>query len=405
MGTPRTRRTSRTTGGPRRLCGQETPPPLVSMALFGSTEVFGSTTGGKNQGKTRQGGSAADFIPGTAAGVPRGHQFEKEAEAHGVPTRGCQNYKEAGAHDVCGSGGESGPLLSGWSRPTKRPCWPWPTTGPSGGRRRPGWQRTRGPQRPLQGGPAWAQRMRPGYGENPTNPGSIITDRAPERAYLVVMNGGDHLSVIHHLFRWKAPEGGRSRLNGRLVVFEGEVLDGHGLPRLWRFAKDEERLLQLRPLSVEALEYATKFYQDGDRDDEFHGRQTVPLGVRGATVQTCQRLIPIPVGWVPPDAPVDDGSSRHSRLAPVPSIRERGCSGLQITRLNGTQPSQCGGFTLEMSRIQQSDSLRGHRGLGGPQARIIQAPPPSRPPTRFDLMFGRPAQEEEGDQPWGDSWG
>ena len=125
--------------------------------------------------------------------------------------------------------------------------------------------------------------MRPGYGENPTNPGSIITDRAPERAYLVVMNGGDHLSVIHHLFRWKAPEGGRSRLNGRLVVFEGEVLDGHGLPRLWRFAKDEERLLQLRPLSVEALEYATKFYQDGDRDDMFHDRQTVPPGVRGAT--------------------------------------------------------------------------------------------------------------------------
>jgi len=78
----------------------------------------------------------------------------------------------------------------------------------------------------------------------------------------------------------------------RLVAFEGEVLDGHGLPRLWRFAEDKERLLQLRPLLVEALEYATKFYQDGDRD-----WQTVPLGVRGATVQTCQRLLPIPVGW------------------------------------------------------------------------------------------------------------
>ena len=81
------------------------------------------------------------------------------------------------------------------------------------------------------------------------------------------------------------------------MAFEGEVLDGHGLPCLWRFAEDDERLLQLRPLSVEALEYATKFYRDGERDDAFHDRQTLPLGVRGATVQTCQCLIPIPVGW------------------------------------------------------------------------------------------------------------
>ena len=39
-----------------------TPPhPQVSMALFGLTEVFGSTTGGKTQGKTGQSGSAANF--------------------------------------------------------------------------------------------------------------------------------------------------------------------------------------------------------------------------------------------------------------------------------------------------------------------------------------------------------
>jgi hypothetical protein len=78
----------------------------VPMALFGSSEVFVSA-GGKTQGKTGQRGSAADFLPGTAAGVPRGHQFEKEAEAHGVPTRGRQIYKEAGAHDVRGSDWES----------------------------------------------------------------------------------------------------------------------------------------------------------------------------------------------------------------------------------------------------------------------------------------------------------
>jgi hypothetical protein len=105
------------------------------------------------------------------------------------------------------------------------------------------------------------------------------------------------MSVIHHLFRWKAPEGGRSCIDGCKVAFEGEVLDERGHSRLWSFAEDEERLLQLWPLSVEALEYAARFYRDRDRDDVFHDRHTLPLGVHGATVQTCQCLITIPVGW------------------------------------------------------------------------------------------------------------
>ena len=95
----------------------------MSTALFDSTEVFGSTTIGKTQGKTGQGGSAADFVPGTAAGgdlkggagqgrsaadfPPRGHQLEKEAKAHVVLALGCQINKEAGAHDVRGSDVES----------------------------------------------------------------------------------------------------------------------------------------------------------------------------------------------------------------------------------------------------------------------------------------------------------
>jgi hypothetical protein len=33
------------------------------------------------------------------------------------------------------------------------------------------------------------------------------------------------------------------------------------------------------------------------------------------------------------------------------------------------------GFNLETSRVQQSYPLRGHRGLGGPPARSIQASP------------------------------
>jgi len=137
---------------------------------------------------------------------------------------------------------------------------------------------------------AWLRDLR----EDPTNSDAAITDGAPERLYLVIMNGGAHMSVIHHMFQWKAPDGGRSRLDGCIVAFEGEILDAHGLPHLWKFAEEEEKLLQLRPLSADALEYAAMLYWDGDRDDEFHDRQTPPLGGRGAT---CQRLIPIPVEW------------------------------------------------------------------------------------------------------------
>jgi hypothetical protein len=85
------------------------PPPQVSAALFDSSAVFGPTTGSKNQGKTGQGGSAANFCRGTATGVPREHQFEKEAKASGGSAQGRQINKEAGAHDhdVRGSDGES----------------------------------------------------------------------------------------------------------------------------------------------------------------------------------------------------------------------------------------------------------------------------------------------------------
>ena len=57
--------------GPTKASGQanfKATPPQVSMALFGSMAVVGSTTGGKPQGKTGQGISAADFLPATTAG-------------------------------------------------------------------------------------------------------------------------------------------------------------------------------------------------------------------------------------------------------------------------------------------------------------------------------------------------
>ena len=56
-----------------------------------------------------------------------------------------------------------------------------------------------------------------------TCPEVAVHQDAPKRVYLAVMNWAKHLSVLHHLHRWKAPNGGRSRLDGCIVAFEGEV--------------------------------------------------------------------------------------------------------------------------------------------------------------------------------------
>ena len=272
-------------------------PPQVPAALFDSTAGFGSAASGKTQGRTGQGVSAADFSSW-------GRQNDEESLDHDVRWSGAggatnppvddEGYSMADASNPNHNPG--GYVIEADRRAMRDLADSRSFRGTSANRMAadvraaeaaPGWTGAGADYA------AWLRDLR----EDPANPEAAITDRAPERAYLVVMNGGAYMSVIHHLFRWKAPDGGRSRLDGRIVAFEGEVLDAHGLPRLWRFDEEEEKLLQLRPLSVEALGYAAKFYQHGDRDDEFHNRQTLPLGGRGATVQTCQRLIPIPVGW------------------------------------------------------------------------------------------------------------
>jgi hypothetical protein len=368
-------------------------PHQVSTALFGLTAVFGSTTGGKTQGKMGQGVSAAYFFLATTAGgnfqgktgqgvsaaefFPQGHQYEKEAEAHGVSTRGRQIDKEAGARDVHGSCAGAatnrssdedsynmadfsfGYVVDADLKAMRDLADNTIIRGTSASRMAADARSAAAAHGWTGVGTDYAAWLRDLQED-------AITDGAPEWVYLVVMNGGAHMSVIHHLFWWKAPDGGRSRL------FEGEVLYAHGLPRLWRFAEEEEKLLQLRPLSAEALEYAAMFYQDGDRDDEFHNRQTPPLGGRGAMVQTCQCGLPPHGGSLPMAAPAVVGNSQRSRPAPFSGIRGRDCSGLRITRPNGTQPIQCSGFKLETSRIRQGDPLSGHHGLGGPPARSIQ---------------------------------
>jgi hypothetical protein len=141
---------------------------------------------------------------------------------------------------------------------------------------------------------AWVQALK----QDPMSPGAAIYEEAPKRTYLAIMNGATHLLVLQCLHRWKAPDGGRSRFDGCIVAFEGEARDTHGLPLLWKFDEQEELLLQRRPLPASALHHASVFYRDGDKDNRFHTCQaSPPPGWHGDTVNTCRRLIPIPVGW------------------------------------------------------------------------------------------------------------
>ena len=103
--------------------------------------------------------------------------------------------------------------------------------------------------------------------QDPANLEAAIKEDAPERAYLTIMNGAKHLLVLHHLQRWKTPDGGRSRLDGCIVAFEGEVQDAHGPPLLWKFDEQKELLLQRRQLPASALHHASLFYRNGNKDN------------------------------------------------------------------------------------------------------------------------------------------
>ncbi len=119
---------------------------------------------------------------------------------------------------------------------------------------------------------AWVHALH----QDQSTPDAAIVDETPERVYLAIMNGAKHFSVLHHLHQWKAAKGGRSRIDGCIVAFEGEVRDAYGLPLLWRFDKREEGLLHLRQLQRPALHRAALFYRDGKNDGRFHNRWIPP---------------------------------------------------------------------------------------------------------------------------------
>jgi hypothetical protein len=139
---------------------------------------------------------------------------------------------------------------------------------------------------------AWVQALK----QDPTSPEAAINEEAPERAYLAVMNGATHLSVLHRLHQWKAPNGGRSCFDGCIVDFVGVAWDAHGLPLLWKFDEQEELLLQCRQLPASAHHHASMFYRDGNKDDRFYTCQT-PHHQDGTEIPSRHAAASSPFQW------------------------------------------------------------------------------------------------------------
>ncbi len=264
---------------------------------------------------------------------------------------------------------------------------------------------------------AWVRALR----WEPTNPEAAINKDAPERVYLAVMNGDKHLLVLHHLHWWRAHDGGCSHLDGYIVAFEGEVRDAHGIPLLWRFDEEEAGLLHPGPLPASALNHASLFYREGDKDDRFHTRWTpLPPGGREETIKTFGCLIPIPVGWASMfldclsfevafhqviQLMLSADPAERSHLRPFCEGVARACGSPDPTALDSVSA-----LNYKWKRVAYTKALLSSTTAAweGRHPASHEAPPTRqklRLPSQFDLIFGGPAQEEDGNEGWGDSWG
>jgi hypothetical protein len=263
---------------------------------------------------------------------------------------------------------------------------------------------------------AWVQSLK----RDPTNPKAAVNKDAPEKAYLAVMNGDRHLLVFYHLYWWWAHDGGRSRLGGAIVAFEGEVREAHGVPLLWRFNEEEAGLLHRGSPPTSALNHAAFFYRKGDRDDRFHTHRTPPpSGLRGDTIKTFGRLIPIPVGWAPMflDCPSLGVAFRWVvQLMLTTDLAERShlhlfCEGVAwaCELLDPTALDSVSALASKWKRVAYTKALLSSATAAweGRRPASRKLPPELKPwlPSQFDLIFGGPAREEDGNEGWGDSWG
>ncbi len=205
----------------------------------------------KNQGKTGQCVSAAGLLP---AQEPYNLESDKESEAKDAHRETLEATDRAAMRILANNRSIRGTTAARMERDT--------TTAKAA----PSWTGIGANYA------AWVRALR----QDPMSLEAAIDEETPKRAYPAIMNGAKHLSVLHHLQQWKALNGGRSRFEGCIVAFKGEVQDAHGLPLLWKFDEQEELLLQRRQLPASALHHASLFYRNGNKDNKFHTCRTPP---------------------------------------------------------------------------------------------------------------------------------
>ncbi len=270
--------------------GGGTRSPKVLMALFGSTV-------GKNQGKIRQGVSAADFLPaprkspyaahqggGTcnppelapfslaalygppAVAKPQGKTGQDVSTAGFLLATGTQYKKEAaiaqGAHgpshrsSLAASAKDKDPpnnarmaklgqnMLVPGTTAARFAKWAWKEGAA------PGWK----------GNGAYYRACVEAITRAPDPLATALGSETAGRIYLAMVNGDGSFLVLHNLARFEEPAGMRSWVGGRIVVFEGEVRDNFGLPRLLQFNKPDNNLFALDSFPLPALHGAAMFY-------------------------------------------------------------------------------------------------------------------------------------------------
>ncbi len=171
------------------------------------------------QGKTGQGVNAAGFLPAT------GTQYKKEAAI------------AQGAHDpshrlslVLSAKNEDPPNNARIAELGQNMLVPGTTAA-----RFAKWARKEGAAPGWKRNGAYYRACVEAITRAPNLLATALGPEAAKRLYLAMVNGDGSFWVLHNLARFEEPAGMRSRAGGCIMVFEGEVRDDFGLPRLLQF--------------------------------------------------------------------------------------------------------------------------------------------------------------------------
>ncbi len=259
--------------------GSGTPDP-PELAPFSSAALYGPPAVAKPQGKTGQGISAAGFLPAT------GTQYKKEAAiAQGARGPSHRSSLAASAKD------EDPPNNAGMAELGKNMLVP-STTAVQLAK----WAWKEGAAPGWKGNGAYYRACVEAIMRAPDPLAMALGPEAAGRIYLAMVNGDGSFLVLHNLARFEELAGMRYRAGGRIVAFEGEVRDDFGLPRLLQFNEPDNNLFALDSFPLPALHGAAMFYhQDGENDLRFHNK-IVPSSSGG---QRYSCLIPVPTEWAP----------------------------------------------------------------------------------------------------------